>query len=77
MQRRIRSRQFIYFLLEFSETDRMDVLKPQLLWIGKRCYRVNSNTNDNDNQQQQPATNEYVEDGLYSCNKTGKVFQQN
>lgn len=55
----------------------MDVLKPQLLWIGKRCYRVNSNTNDNDNQQQQPATNEYVEDGLYSCNKTGKVFQQN
>lgn len=40
----------------------MDVLKPQLLWVGKRCYRVNSVAND-DNLQQ-PETNEYIEDGL-------------
>ncbi|XP_055320538.1 activating signal cointegrator 1 complex subunit 1-like isoform X2 [Sitodiplosis mosellana] len=43
----------------------MDILKPQLLWIGKRCYRVNSIANDNDYEQQKTATNEYVEDDLY------------
>lgn len=43
----------------------MDVLKPQLLWIGKRCYRVNSNANDNESDQQVPTINEYIEDGLY------------
>lgn len=42
----------------------MDVLKPQLLWIGKRCYRVNEIANDV-YEQQQSATNEYIEDGLY------------
>lgn len=44
----------------------MDLLKPQLLWIGKRCYRVNAITNDNYNETPQPAnaTNEYIEDGL-------------
>lgn len=41
----------------------MDVLKPQLVWVGKRCYRVNSVAND-DNLQQ-PETNEYIEDGLW------------
>lgn len=43
----------------------MDVLKPQLLWIGKRCYRVNAIANDTEyEQQQQTATDEYIEDGL-------------
>lgn len=42
----------------------MDLLKPQLLWIGKRCYRVNAIANDNYCEQPQPATNEYIEDGL-------------
>ena len=42
----------------------MDVLKPQLLWIGKRCYRVNAIANDAEYEQQQTATNEYIEDGL-------------
>lgn len=40
----------------------MDVLKPQLLWIGKRCFRVNSVPNDNNVQQSEK--NEYIEDGL-------------
>lgn len=65
----------------------MDVLKPQLLWVGKRCYRVNSVAND-DNLQQ-PETNEYIEDGLctifytrkriYFLRKSGKenLFKKN
>lgn len=42
----------------------MDALRPQLVWVGQRCYRVNSNRNDNDNNQQASTTNEYVEEGL-------------
>lgn len=42
----------------------MDILNPQLLWIGKRCYRVNEVLNDS-NCNQQPTTNEYIEDGLF------------
>lgn len=54
----------------------MDVLKPQLIWIGKRCYRVNSNASDNN--MEQPITNEYIEDGLhflyfFSIQKTSKL----
>lgn len=40
----------------------MDILKPQLLWIDKRCYRVNSFTNTN--AQAEPVTNEYIEEGF-------------
>lgn len=43
----------------------MYVLKPQLLWVGKRCYRVNSVANDDNLEQQQPDTNEYIEDGRF------------
>lgn len=43
----------------------MDALKPQLLTIGKRCYRVNAATSSNEYQQQERTTNEYIEDGLY------------
>lgn len=42
----------------------MDVLRPQLIWVGKRCYRVNSNPNDSEGDQQVSTTNEYIEDGL-------------
>lgn len=42
----------------------MDILQPQLLWIGKRCYRVNDLANK-DFTNQNPRTNEYIEDGLF------------
>lgn len=42
----------------------MDILRSQLLWIENRCYRVNSFTNTN--SQAQPATNEYIEEGVVS-----------
>lgn len=41
----------------------MDILKPELLWIGKRCYRVNPVANDDSTIKQAPVTSEYVEDG--------------
>lgn len=53
----------------------MDALKPQLLSIGKRCYRVNSSTSNNDQQQQEPTTNEYIEDGLYHFQKTNYFIE--
>lgn len=40
----------------------MDILRPQLLWIENRCYRVNSFTNAN--TQAQPVTTEYIEEGI-------------
>lgn len=40
----------------------MDVLKPELMWIGGRCYRVNKTTESNvDNVI--PNSNQYIEDG--------------
>lgn len=42
----------------------MDILRPKLLWIGKRCYRVNDVANDSEFEQQTTANNEYIEDGL-------------
>lgn len=42
----------------------MDILKPQLLWLGKRCYRINNTIDKNEQQHQKAATkNEYIEDG--------------
>lgn len=43
----------------------MDILNPQLLWIGKRCYRVNP-SNDNSVEPQQQTTSEYIENGQCS-----------
>lgn len=45
----------------------MHVLKPELLWIGKRCYRVNGVTIENSHEQQkhQQTKNEYIEDGYF------------
>lgn len=44
----------------------MDILKPQLVWLGKRCYRINNNIDANEQQNQKPATkNEYIEDGKF------------
>lgn len=42
----------------------MDVIKPQLVWVGKRCYRVNS-VGGETHSEQKTTTNEYVEDGLF------------
>lgn len=46
----------------------MDILRPQLLWVGKRCFRLNKTIDINEqHQQQQPTkTNEYIEDGKFS-----------
>ncbi|XP_035787957.1 activating signal cointegrator 1 complex subunit 1-like [Anopheles albimanus] len=41
----------------------MDVLSPQLMWIGTRCYRVNQCKATEDSQQ--PEGEGYVEDDLY------------
>lgn len=43
----------------------MDILRPQLLWIGKRCYRINNTIDTNEQLHQKPATNEYIEDGKF------------
>ncbi|XP_031617297.1 activating signal cointegrator 1 complex subunit 1-like [Contarinia nasturtii] len=43
----------------------MDILQPQLLWIGKRCYRINSVAKETEYEHQQPTRNEYIEDDLY------------
>lgn len=44
----------------------MDILRPQLLWLGKRCYRINNNIDVNEQQHQKPTlTNEYIEDGRF------------
>lgn len=45
----------------------MDVLKPELLWVGGRCYRVNLNTlkDNDDGNNNQKQTNEYIEEGTY------------
>lgn len=45
----------------------MDILRPQLLWVGKRCYRINNNIDINEQQQQQRSTNEYIENGECVC----------
>lgn len=42
----------------------MEVLKPELLWIGSRCYRINPVANDDSAADVKPtSTNEYTEDG--------------
>lgn len=44
----------------------MDILNPQLLWLGKRCYRINNHIDTNEQQRQKPATTSaYVEDGEF------------
>lgn len=41
----------------------MDVLSPQLMWIGTRCYRVNQCKSTEDSEQ--PDGEGYVEEDLY------------
>lgn len=41
----------------------MDILKPEQLWIGNRCYRINPVANDDIEVNVAPKTNEYVEHG--------------
>lgn len=41
----------------------MDVLKPQLIWIEGRCYRVNKTTDLEDVKDVTPS-NKYVEEGI-------------
>lgn len=40
----------------------MEVLKPELLWIGGRCYRVNKSS-DMDDDPPVSKSNAYVEEG--------------
>lgn len=48
----------------------MDILKPELLWIGNRCYRINPVANDECAPNVKPAaTNEYIEDGENQSNR--------
>lgn len=42
----------------------MDVLRPELMWIGSRCYRVNQ-TSTTREQRAEPSTGGYVEEDLY------------
>lgn len=46
----------------------MDILRPQLLWLGKRCFRINNTIDINEQQQRQQKptnTTEYIEDGEF------------
>lgn len=49
----------------------MDVLKPELMWIGGRCYRVNKTT-DFDGDSDIPKSKQYVEDGKTILNDPNK-----
>lgn len=41
----------------------MDVLKPELIWVGGRCYRLNPLQDDEDNGNMRQKSNTYVEEG--------------
>lgn len=53
----------------------MDVLKPELLWIDGRCYRV-TKSSDMDDEPPDPRSNAYVEDGKFLNDKLSIVSQQ-
>jgi hypothetical protein len=46
----------------------MDVLSPECMWIGKRCYRINETIQSSANDKQ----HRYAEDGKYK-NKLEKM----
>lgn len=43
----------------------MDVLSPQLMWIGTRCYRVNQTSSEQQYDRQTEENTPYVEEDLY------------
>lgn len=49
----------------------MEILKPELLWIGSRCYRINAVADDEDSvtDAKPTAKNEYVEEGEIALNE--------
>lgn len=49
----------------------MDILKPELLWMGSRCYRINPIANEDLASVGQPKiTTEYIENGKFNDNLT-------
>lgn len=54
----------------------MDVLKPELVWVGGRCYRVNTLKDSDNDAGHQRQTNEYVEEGRLKNRKRSEVFTQ-
>lgn len=41
----------------------MDILKPELVWIGGRCYRVNPTVHSDEDIVSKPS-NQYIEEGI-------------